>query len=259
MPIFFRGRGKQQPLCFPLVPFGNRLRGNSFAFEGETYRLAPNTAADPLHIHGDGWLSTWSLQEASETEAVLTLDHTGEDAPYNYRVEQRFRLEGQALRIRLAVTNAGPRRMPFGLGLHPFLPLTPRTEIAFEASHFWEQDDAFLPTRRLPASGEWNFSRIKPLPHRWANTEFEGWSGHALVRWPERGAELRITTDPALGRCMLFVSSSSFDPGYRDDWFCFEPMTHGVDAHHRQGGGLTPLETGETLAMEATFAFHLPL
>lgn len=256
VPIFFRG--KQQPLCFPLVPFSNRLRGNGFIFEGEIYRFTPNTAADPLYIHGDGWLSSWTIADVSQTGAVLTLDHSGKDAPYSYRAEQHFSLESKALRIRLVVTNTGLRRMPFGLGLHPYLPLTPRTEIAFEATHLWEQDAAFLPTRRQPAIAEWNFSQIKALPHRWANMEFEGWLGDALVRWPETGSELRITTEPKLDRCMLFVSSSSFDPGYQDDWFCFEPMTHGVDAHRRDDGGLTPLEPGETLAMEATFAFRMP-
>lgn len=34
--------------CFPLVPFGNRVRGNRFAFEGREHRLEPNTDRDPI-------------------------------------------------------------------------------------------------------------------------------------------------------------------------------------------------------------------
>lgn len=257
-PLFFRG-GSRGPVCFPLVPFGNRLRDNGFTFERHAYHLPANTHGDPLYLHGDGWLSDWSIAYVSESEAVLTFAQSDRRLPYCYKAEQRFCLDGLSLRISLSVINMGPLRMPFGLGLHPFLPLTPETKLAFQAGAFWEQDNAFLPTRRLPVSGELDFAQGKVVPRRWMNTEFEGWTGTARIDWPETGTALEIATRPALSRCMVFVSSTEFDPSYTRDWFCFEPMTHGVDAHHRRDGGLRPLGTGEKISVEAIFTHKLAL
>lgn len=259
VPIFWRGRGSTGPLCFPLVPFGNRLRDNRFSFEARDYALAPNTDADKLYLHGDGWLGDWSLIGRTDTEAVLGFSHAAAGAPYAYRAEQRFRIVDRTLAVDLSVTNTGSRRMPFGLGLHPFLPLTPRTEIRFEATHYWEQDGDFLPLLRRPAAGAFDFSAGRPVPHRWTNTEFEGWTGSALIGWPESGATLEVTAGPVFTRCMMFVSSRSFDPLFSGDWFCFEPMTHGVDAHHRaDGGGLVALAPGKTLVGGVRFHASFP-
>src|SRR5690606_27483745 len=47
--------------CYPLVPFGNRICGNRFAFEGKEYALEPNTDWDRHYLHGEGWRSQWSI------------------------------------------------------------------------------------------------------------------------------------------------------------------------------------------------------
>ena len=38
--------------CYPLVPFGNRVRGNRFTFKGHDYSLRPNRDWDPHYLHG---------------------------------------------------------------------------------------------------------------------------------------------------------------------------------------------------------------
>ena len=60
---------------FPLVPFGNRVVGNAFTFDGRTYRLAANTNGDRHYLHGDGWLGLWSPTTHSQTQLDLTFRH----------------------------------------------------------------------------------------------------------------------------------------------------------------------------------------
>jgi aldose 1-epimerase len=44
--------GESRPVlasaCFPLVPFGNRVRNNRFRFGKRDWQLHPNTHADPI-------------------------------------------------------------------------------------------------------------------------------------------------------------------------------------------------------------------
>ena len=254
IPFFSRGRsGHGQPLCFPLVPFGNRLRDNGFSFAGTVYKLPANTATDPLYLHGDGWLGSWTALAHSRN--VLSLEYRHDtDGPYRYRAEQRFTLNDRALTVSLSVSNQGEGTLPYGLGLHPFFPLTNQTVLTFTAERYWVQDAAFLPLHSEAVHGATDFSRGRPPSGRWMNTEFEGWTGRAEIAWPETASRLVIEADPIFSRCMVFVSSREFDLTYEDDHFCFEPMTHGVDGHHRPGlAGLVPLQPGETLQGSCRF------
>src|SRR5690349_7372373 len=74
---------------FPMVPFGNRVAGNSFIVDGRSYYLQPNVAWDPHYLHGDGWLAGWSVEASSTRSATLLYDHVaGSASPYCYRAYQ---------------------------------------------------------------------------------------------------------------------------------------------------------------------------
>lgn len=90
--------------CFPLLPFGNRLKGNAFDFEGRHYTLPPNTG-DAHYLHGDGWLGNW--QCVFQSEVALTLAFTHRSDSYCYRAEQHFSLHDNRLDISLCITNQG--------------------------------------------------------------------------------------------------------------------------------------------------------
>jgi aldose 1-epimerase len=101
------------------VPFGNRLRDNGFSFAGTVYKLPSNTTTDPLYLHGDGWLGSWTA--LAHDRNALSLEYRRHaDGPYRYRAEQRFTLTDQELTVSLSVTNRGDDTLPHGLGLHPF-------------------------------------------------------------------------------------------------------------------------------------------
>ncbi|MCX5513765.1 hypothetical protein C3941_13520 [Kaistia algarum] len=234
--------------CFPLVPFGNRVRDNRFSFEGRDYAFEPNMDWDRHYLHGDGWTGEWEAAEVTPTSLALRYRHAGGGTPYRYEAEQLFSLDGSTLTTSLSITNRGPLALPFGLGWHPYFPLTPQTSLKASASHYWDEDESWLPTTRHPVGGAIDFSSPAPLPRRWVNTLFEGWNGEAEIIWPERGLALAIAADPVFSRYLVFVSDPAFDPGYDYDFFCFEPMSHSADAHHTDDGGLIRLEPGQSFS-----------
>ncbi len=241
---------------FPLVPFGNRVAGNAFAFDGQTYRLAANTDGDPHYLHGDGWLGRWSPAACSQTRLELALRHAATvDSPYVYSATEQIAVDDQGFDVALSVTNEGERPLPFGLGLHPFFPLTPQTTLQVRATGYWTETAQFLPDRHEALPVELDFNRPGPLPAHWVNNGFEGWDGEATIRWPERGLALRILGSQEFSRYFVFVSDRSFEPSFRRDYFCFEPMTHRADAHHAPDlGGLRVLAPGEQLAGRVRFS-----
>jgi aldose 1-epimerase len=234
--------------CYPLVPFGNRIRGNSFRFEGETHRLAPNTDWDRHYLHGEGWLDEWTVELRSADRLSLIHSHDGSRIPYAYTARQEFTLTDDGMTLRLSVTNRGARAMPFGIGWHPYLPMTPQTTLETVTGRMWTEEEGWLPGEPIALPDELDFRAPRGLPMHWVNNAFEEWSGTALVRWPERGAAVRITADPLFSTLFLFVSDTSFDPGYARDFFALEPMSHLPDGHNLSDlGGLTMLRPGETL------------
>lgn len=235
--------------CFPLVPFGNRVRGNRFSFRGRDYHLRPNRPTDPHYLHGEGWLSDWGIRDRDATSVALDHSHDGSALPYVYDAVQRLSLRPDGADLELSVTNRGAHAMPFGLGWHPYFPMTPATTLQTEASRLWTEDPGWLPGHPVEVPAEMDFSTPRRLPAHWVNNGYDGWSGKARITWPERGLALQITADPVFRVMFLFVSDTSFDAGYQRDHFALEPMSHMADGHNQPDlGGLAVLEPGESLS-----------
>src|SRR5690349_14162210 len=117
--------------CFPLVPFANRIAGSRFSFAGQEHRLPANRPPDPIAIHGFGFQAPWAVEAVGESAIRLTHAHCTPGSPFRYRAEQTFRLEPGCVRIELAVTHEGAEPMPYGIGLHPWLPRPPGTSLQF--------------------------------------------------------------------------------------------------------------------------------
>jgi len=236
--------------CFPLVPFGNRVRDNVFSFGGRTHRLQPNTQGDRHYLHGDGWLGRWDIVRA-EPQGVELGFSQGESrgTPYRYTAHQSFAIEPGAFRLSLAVTNTSEMPLPFGLGWHPFFSLTPETTLQATVDWVRGEEAEWLPGERIARPADLDFAKAEKLPCRWINNGLESWDGRARIAWPERGAGLTLEADALFRHAVLFVSDERFEPAYRHDYFCFEPMSHLADGHHLPDlGGLSVLPPGETLS-----------
>ncbi len=229
--------------CFPLVPFGNRVPGNRFPVAGRDVPVTPNTSRDPLHLHGNGWLETWSVEEQSTRHLVLQSVGTGQNLPHHYIARQSFALSEAGLEVSLHLRNTDRIPMPFGLGWHPFFPLTEDTLLCTRTGRFWQEGPDYLPQSVAPLPPDLTFDRPRPLPGRWINNAFEGWSRRAEIFRPSKGLGLTLTASEGLGVMQIYR------PAGVATFFALEPMSH-VSGRMTPGvrGGLQLLQPGETLS-----------
>ncbi|MBA7935215.1 aldose 1-epimerase [Klebsiella sp. RHBSTW-00215] len=232
--------------CFPLVPFGNRVSGNRFQSPAGEHQLQPNVEWDSHYLHGDGWLNIWCCVEQSPTQ--LKLEYVHRQGIYHYTVQQIFTLSGSGVEVELVVTNDGDA-LPFGLGWHPYFPLSPETRVQAHTTGYWLEREGWLTGEYQESLPEaLDFNQSAPLPEHWVNNGFSGWDGVAMIQQPGLGYQLSMTTEPPAPCYFVFVSDPAFDKGYEFDFFCFEPMSHAPDDHHRPAfGQLTMLLCGESM------------
>jgi aldose 1-epimerase len=232
--------------CYPLVPWSNRIGNGGFDTPDGWLALEPNSANDALPIHGSGWQQPWDVIEQSAQHALLQLNST---VPFAYCAQLRFSLQDGTLSITLTVTHMDPRAAWHGLGLHPYLPRTANTRLRAKASHIWRTDEAGLPAQleRLPA--EWDFNELNDLPQNRLDNGFTQWDGNGLISQPDLGYELECQ---ATGSEYFLVFCP---PGL--DFFCFEPVSHPVNAHHLPGRpGLRLLKQGESAELSFSLSYR---
>ncbi|KQV53903.1 MULTISPECIES: aldose 1-epimerase [unclassified Duganella] len=247
--------GVAQPLpgqlaCFPLVPWSNRIAPEGFEFEGRRITPAPTRAGEPCPIHGDGWRMPWNVEARDDSSVVLSL-HRRDGSPFAFTAHMAYTLSDNALRVTLKVTNDGQHPLPFGLGLHPWLPDPEGARLRAAADGVWLSDADKLPAARSTVPSAWDFGgdAARPLPRAGVDNAFTGWDGRAQIDWPTRRLRLRISADMAY--YILYVPAGK-------DFFCFEPVDHPVNAHNLPGGaaanGLTVLAPGQSLRRTVRFA-----
>jgi aldose 1-epimerase len=228
--------------CNLMLPFANRISGGGFAFGGRFHPVPPNLPdQDPLPLHGDALLRRWKAVEQAAKGVTLHLAD-GAIGPWRYRARMDWRLVDGTLHGGLTVTNKGDA-LPFGGGFHPWLPRLDRTEMRFAASHVWFSDGTNLPTDRVPVASvpEWTFAKSRPLPPTPIDNCFAGWTGEAHVAQPDLGIDVAVTAPQSLDHAMVFAPSA--DAGF----FCFEPVSHAVDAINAPGHpGMAVLKPGQS-------------
>lgn len=246
--------GVVQPLpgqlaCFPLVPWSNRIAPGGFEFEGRRIAPAPTREGEPCPIHGDGWRMPWRVDAQDESSVVLSLDRN-DGSPFAFMAHMAYTLSANVLRVTLKVSNNGLHPLPFGLGLHPWMPCPEDAYLRAVADGVWLSGPDKLPAACAALPPAWDFGGElpRPLPRDGIDNAFTGWDGRAQIDWPSRHLRLRISAD--MGYYILYVP-----PG--KDFFCFEPVDHPINAHNLPGGaaanGLTVLAPGQDLRRTVRF------
>lgn len=236
-----------QLACFALVPWSNRLAPSGFVCDGRAVTPAANRAGEPCPIHGDGWQQAWQVTDQQSDAVSLLLDRR-DALPFSYEARLGYALDQDWLRVSLDVRNTGAVRLPFGLGLHPWLPRPGDALLQARADTVWLSGADRLPSSNIPVPQEWDFNEARHLPPAGVDNVFCGWDGEATIVWPSTGLTLRISADMAY--YIVYVP-----PGR--DFFCFEPVDHAINAHNLPGGpaanGLTMLDPGQSMRRRVTF------
>ena len=236
---FFRWRGidLMRPLAadrqdvlgvamFPMLPYANRIAGNSFRFEGDDYAVQPNNLPERFNVHGSGWQRPWTVERLTSTQVALGLDVAAGPEPYAYRARQVFSLDPGGLTVTMTLTNVGDKTLPFGFGLHPWFERTDDVTLQFNARRFYLEEPEGLSGDPVTLPPELDFSAARSLPTGWRNNDYGGWDGVATVCYPGRGAGLRITADPVFRHLMVYADPTK-------PYFCVEPQSNASGAFNR--------------------------
>lgn len=249
------GNGDEGPFALAsnvLVPFSNRIDGG-FTFEGTYHPMAKNMETDPFAIHGDGFQKEWTVISAGDSEATLHLSD-GAFGPFRYEARQTFSLTGGTLTSTLSMTNRAAIALPFGGGFHPWFPRTAQTRLQANAPDYWPEGEGSLPASDAPQTppDDFDFSTSQPLPDRWINCAFSNWGGTARVEQGKDAVSFTLQSDS-------LTTAIIYSPEPECGFFCFEPVSHPVNAHNLPGmPGLKILQPGESLSMMMTLDWSTP-
>jgi aldose 1-epimerase len=214
-----------------LLPWSNRISGGGFRFGGRFHPIPPNLAGEAYPIHGNGFSTAWTVKSAEPAGAELSLTSHG-PGPFHYAAHAFYRLQAGALTMRLTIVNVAVEPLPFGLGFHPWIVRTADTRLRAKAERVLLETSDHLPSGKAHVSShrQWNFSHGRGLPSGWINNAFLGWDGRANIVWRDRKLALEIEAETPLDVYIVY------SPSAEADFFCFEPVTHLVDAHNAPGG-----------------------
>jgi aldose 1-epimerase len=229
-----------------LVPFSGRVSGGGFLFDGRFHALPRNMETEAYPLHGNAFSASWTVTDSAEDRITMTLGSEG-PGPFRYDATLSYRLEGAGLIMELDIVNRAAIRLPYGAGFHPWFVRDPDTILSAPARGVWLEETDHLPKAYEPLDRhpDMDFNPPRRLPPRWINNWFDGWSGEARIEWPGRGLAVTVEASEALRQYVVF------SPSGEADYFCFEPVSHPVDAFNLEGGpeqhGMTVLEPGEAL------------
>ena len=249
---------------YPLAPWSNRISCGGFSVTedgGKFHPIAPNATGMPYPIHGDAWQQPWqvTLQDAASLDMTLVSNRFNGN-PHHYRAVQSFKLVDDGMEQSLTITHLGDAPLPYGLGLHPWLPRNERTTLRAKVGGVWLSDADCLPekhTTDFPPS--WDLNAGISATGSLIDNCFTGWDSSARVTWPDQGLQLTLSQSTVSAE----VSTHSASPNYllvfrktTGDHFCLEPVSHPIDAFHLPGQlGLQLLEKGESLTLSVSWRF----
>jgi aldose 1-epimerase len=234
---------------FPLVPYSGPIFGGGFRWAGTFHPLARNYPGEPVATHGEGWISPWTVETATDDRLTLRLDHRPSEGsfPFAYRALLDYSLDEAGLDIALTLVNRDFRPMPAGFGFHPYFPRRPATRLSFDATGLWPSDSPEAVGQGCgPLPPALDFARGQPADEILIDRCFEGWDGRALIEQPDQGIAVELTADAALGKLQIY---SAWDYPYT----CVEPVSNANDGFNRLAAGVpchgvAALDPGRRLA-----------
>lgn len=232
--------------CYPLLPWSNRIGGGGFATPDGWQALGVNTEHEALPIHGSAWQQPWKIVNATSDSASLEL-HS--QLPFPYHATLDVQLTDGCLRLTLQAAHLGEQPTWYGLGLHPYLPRTAHTRVQAQAGGVWLCGEDKLSSQWVELPQAWNFSEPTLLPRQLVDNAFTQWPGRACIIQPDAGYQL-ICEAQGSNVFLLFCPEAQ-------NFFCFEPVTHPVNAHHLAGRpGLQLLAAEQSVQMSFSLRYQ---
>ena len=228
---------------FLLYPFPNRMTGNRYAYNGQTYSHPYSTAPD-AYMHGVARTEAFRVDSlrADGGQAVLRCALAFPPGspvyalfPFEHRFWVTYTLEPGRLRVNFAVENPTDRAVPFGLGIHPYfirLGGDAGTRITVPADTRMAATEALLPTGELAAvEGGYDLREGKALSQLNLDDVFLRSMGpKAVISYESENFRTELDAGPSFTHFVVFTP-----PGR--PYFCVEHQTCSTDAFNLHAKG----------------------
>jgi aldose 1-epimerase len=218
---------------FPLMPYSGPLFGPGFTFAGSTHSLDRTVREEPTATHGDAWISPFRVIHQNASELTLEYDHEPGPGifPFRWRGHLRYALDEAGLSILLRVTSRDHRRMPAGIGFHPYFTKYKGSKLRFDAVGVWPADAPEAVADGCQHLGEdLSFREGRDVSEVVVDRLYEGWDGRAELIASD-GFRTLIEADGALDKLQLY---SAWDYPY----VCIEPVSNANDGFNRMAAGV---------------------
>jgi aldose 1-epimerase len=231
--------------CFPLVPYGGRLREGRFRFGGNEYRYPLNAAPERHSSHGDGWTRPWDLLHLNRRTAIMRLP-ADDSAPLQYVCTQSISVDSERVRIVLSSRNVSAQPIPMGLGLHPYFANRTQAALTVALPDHWQWDHELMPVAKQTNPLAEALARGRNVAGLPIAAEYAGWDGRALIEWRASGLRVDLVTTPRLRHVVMWLPEG-------ESFFCLEPISHATDALNEYSGSAAAedfviLGPGETMS-----------
>jgi len=231
-----------------LVPWPNRIKDGSYAFDGRSHQLPLNEPERRNAIHGLARWTHWSVVDrAGDRAAFEHVLYPQPGYPFSLALRVDYSLSEQGLTVRTEARNVGPGPAPYGGGWHPYLTVAGGVvndvELRVPAESVLVADERGLPVCATDVMAErLDFREPRPIGAARLDHCFT-----ALERDDRRRAEITLgkTTlwaDESYAYVMVFTGDGLPDVERRS--LAVEPMTCAPNAF-RTGEGLVRLAPDE--------------
>lgn len=238
-----------------LAPWPNRLHRGRYRFDGVDHQLPLEEAEAGNAIHGLVRWATWEVIDRAADRVVMGhLRHPRPGYPFAVNLGVEYRLAADGLTVTTTAANAGDRRLPFGLGFHPYL--TVGTDHVDEAvlrvpaeSRIEVGGQGTVSTTSV-AGSEVDFRDPRPigdlrLDACFGDLETDDGRARVALASPDGSAAVTLWMDRPFAYAMVFTGDT-LTPSRRRQGLAVEPMTCPPEAL-RTGVGLQVLAPGETV------------
>jgi len=210
--------------CPILFPFPGQLEPGVLRLLGRDVRIQPNS---PSGRHGHGFASRrpWRVLDRGADSVTCQLEGRGDEFyPWWFRLTARWRVSAETVAVGLTVENLDDAPMPFGVGLHPYLPVGAEALVEVPSAAEWPHDGGIPTGRPAPQRGPWHWTHLPEggslLLSDLPQDDVETRAGDVLLRWPgQRFGEVVLYRPP--GRPSVCVepwtsvsnAAAQLDPG----------------------------------------------
>lgn len=249
-----------------LFPFGGRLNGTGFTYEGRTYATpgAPTNGANSIHgfVINRPWRVTGRSADSVVGEFRASVDDPSllDQWPADFLIRVGYTVNGSSLRSSIVIENPDDAPLPFGFATHPYfaLPLGPAGSledgvVTVPAAEAWVLEELLPTGERRPVTEHNDLRAGATLAGRTLNDVLTGLTPDAdgvvetTVADPVNGRLVRQRCTGPFRECVVYTPdnrrSVAVEP-YTCAPTAFELTAKGIDA------GLQVLAPGASTAMQ---------